>query len=246
MLSPKGNIKGGIRLHVMLNQVSKTFSKENNTPLNVFNDIQLSIQEGEFIALLGPSGCGKSTLLSMIAGLDQPSSGTVLIDKKQVQGPGNDKSMVFQEPALFPWLTVINNIMFPLRKKLNKKERLHLAHYYLQMVHLSKFSDHYPHELSGGMQQRVAIARALAMDTKLLLMDEPFGALDEQTRLILQDELEDIWLRTRKTIIFVKHSIREAIRLYYRFILLVVISRYIFVYFIFNILRLRLLYVLVK
>lgn len=220
MLSPKDNIKGGIRLHVMLNQVSKTFSKENNTPLNVFNDIQLSIQEGEFIALLGPSGCGKSTLLSMIAGLDQPSSGTVLIDKKQVQGPGNDKSMVFQEPALFPWLTVINNIMFPLRKKLNKKERLHLAHHYLQMVHLSKFSDHYPHELSGGMQQRVAIARALAMDTKLLLMDEPFGALDEQTRLILQDELEDIWLRTRKTIIFVTHSIREAIRLSDRIILM--------------------------
>src|SRR5690625_6859464 len=106
--------------------------------------------------------------------MNHPSAVTVLIDKKQIQEPANDKSMIFQVPALFPWLTVINNIMFPLRKKLNKKERLHLAHHYLQMVHLSKFSDHYPHELSGGMQQRVAIARALAMDKKLLLMDESF------------------------------------------------------------------------
>jgi len=220
MLSHKVRIIGGILLHVTLNQVSKSFSKENNKPLNVFHDIQLSIQEGEFIALLGPSGCGKSTLLSMIAGLDQPSSGTVLIDQKPVQGPGNDKSMVFQEPALFPWLTVIDNIMFPLRKGMNKKERLQVAQHYLQMVHLSKFSDHYPHELSGGMQQRVAIARALAMDTKLLLMDEPFGALDEQTRLILQDELENIWLQTHKTIIFVTHSIRESIRLSDRIILM--------------------------
>src|SRR5690625_3705028 len=127
MLSPKDNIKGGIRLHVMLNQVSKTFSKENNTPLNVFNDIQLSIQEGEFIALLGPSGCGKSTLLSMIAGLDQPSSGTVLIDKKQVQGPGNDKSMVFHETALFYWLIVFNIIILTLRITMNSYNHMYIA-----------------------------------------------------------------------------------------------------------------------
>lgn len=207
-------------MHVILNQVSKTFSKESETPLHVFSDIHISIQEGEFISLLGPSGCGKSTLLSIIAGLDQPSSGTVFVNQKQVQEAGYNKSMVFQEPALFPWLNVMDNIMFPLRKRRDKKERRHIARGYLKMVHLSKFSDRYPHELSGGMQQRVAIARALAMDTTLLLMDEPFGALDEQTRLILQDELEDIWLRTHKTIIFVTHSIREAIKLSDRIILM--------------------------
>src|SRR5690625_4483540 len=203
-----------------MNEVSKTFQQGNNPSLSVFRDINLDVKEGEFVSLLGPSGCGKSTLLSIIAGLTKPSSGTVLLDNNEIKAPGPDKSMVFQEAALFPWMTVKENISFPLRKKMNKKERAHIAADYLKMVHLSQFADHYPHELSGGMQQRVSIARALAMDAKLLLMDEPFGALDEQTRIVLQDELEDIWLRTRKTIIFVTHSIREAIRLSDRIILM--------------------------
>ena len=207
-------------MYLSINEVSKTFQQGNNPSLSVFRDINLDVKEGEFVSLLGPSGCGKSTLLSIIAGLTKPSSGTVLLDNNEIKAPGPDKSMVFQEAALFPWMTVKENISFPLRKKMNKKERAHIAADYLKMVHLSQFADHYPHELSGGMQQRVSIARALAMDAKLLLMDEPFGALDEQTRIVLQEELERIWLETKKTIIFVTHSIREAIKLSDRIIIM--------------------------
>lgn len=207
-------------MYLSIDGVSKTFQNDKNPPLSVLESINLSIEEGEFISLLGPSGCGKSTLLSIIAGLTKPSVGSVILENNKIAGPGPDKSMVFQEAALFPWMTVNENVLFPLRKKMNKKDRLRSAADYLQMVHLSKFTEHYPHELSGGMQQRVSIARALAMDAKLLLMDEPFGALDEQTRNVLQEELEKIWLDTKKTIIFVTHSIREAIKLSDRVIIM--------------------------
>lgn len=207
-------------MYLSIKDVSKTFQNGKKPPLSVFDHINLSIEAGEFVSLLGPSGCGKSTLLSIIAGLTKPSKGTILLENNEVKGPGPDKSMVFQESALFPWMTVKENVIFPLRKKVNKKERSNIAAAYLQMVQLSKFVDNYPHELSGGMQQRVSIARALAMNSKLLLMDEPFGALDEQTRIILQEELERIWLDTKKTIIFVTHSIREAIKLSDRVIIM--------------------------
>ncbi len=204
---------GHYRVELHVDGVSKQFQKKQNEPLLVLNNIQLTINEGEFVSLLGPSGCGKSTLLSLIAGLQTPTSGSIFLDKNNIIGPDPNRGMVFQEAALFPWLSVKENVMFPLRKKFAKQEQSQIANKYLQMVQLSKFPDHYPHELSGGMQQRVAIARVLAMNPQILLMDEPFAALDEQTRSVLQDEVEKIWLETKKTVIFVTHSIREAIKL---------------------------------
>lgn len=200
-------------MKLQINHISKEFEQRNKESQLVLDDIKLTIQTGEFVSLLGPSGCGKSSLLSIIAGLMKPSAGNLFLGGKEIITPGPDKGVVFQQAALFPWLTVRENIMFPLRKRHSKKEQRAIADDYLQMVQLSHFPNHYPHELSGGMQQRVAIARVLAMDPQLLLMDEPFGALDEQTRNILQQELEDIWQETAKTIVFVTHSIREAIKL---------------------------------
>ncbi len=201
-------------------QVGKTFTK-NQKDLEVLFNINLRVPEGEFISLLGPSGCGKSTLLNMVAGLDKPSSGTITISGKHVTGPGTDRVVVFQEAALFPWLTVLDNVCFGLKRLgLSKTETKQKASMTLKKVHLSKFLQAYPHELSGGMRQRVAIARALVMDPQILLMDEPFGALDEQTRLMLQKELEDIYLETKKTILFVTHNIREAVLLSDRIIVL--------------------------
>ncbi|SFB12333.1 NitT/TauT family transport system ATP-binding protein [Lentibacillus halodurans] len=207
-------------MYLDINKVTKSFQRKDEQPLQALKHINLQISEGEFISLLGPSGCGKSTLLSMMAGLSMPSSGSISLDNKEITEPGPDKSMVFQEPALFPWMSVKENVTFPLRKRVNKQEQEKKAVHYLKMVHLSQFTGNYPHELSGGMQQRVSIARALAMDSKLLLMDEPFGALDEQTRHVLQEEVEKIWLDTKKTIVFVTHSIREAIKLSDRVIIM--------------------------
>jgi len=200
--------------------LTKQFTQKNNTPVTVLDQIELTIEKGEFVSLLGPSGCGKSTLLSLIAGLQQPTKGTIQLGETLVKKPSPDKGVVFQEAALFPWLNVWENVAYPLRKKMNKKERKEQAKFFLQKVQLGKFLDHYPHELSGGMQQRVAIARVLAMNPELLLMDEPFGALDEQTRNVLQQELERIWLGTNKTVVFVTHSIREAIKLSDRIIIM--------------------------
>ncbi|GGJ87639.1 nitrate/sulfonate/bicarbonate ABC transporter ATP-binding protein [Lentibacillus kapialis] len=207
-------------MYLDINNISKSFQRKDEEPLQALENINMEINEGEFISLLGPSGCGKSTLLSMIAGLSKPSSGSVYLENEKVTKPGPDKSMVFQEPALFPWMPVKENVTFPLRKKMGKQKQDQAAADYLKMVHLSQFAENYPHELSGGMQQRVAIARALAMDSGLLLMDEPFGALDEQTRQVLQDEVENIWMNTQKTIVFVTHSIREAIKLSDRVIIM--------------------------
>jgi NitT/TauT family transport system ATP-binding protein len=204
-------------LHI--NQVNKHFGNQNNEN-TVLSDINLKINEGEFVSILGPSGCGKSTLLSIVAGLTKPSSGEVILNGEKITKPGRDRGMVFQQAALFPWMTVEENVMFALRKDMNKKEAREMAHRFLKMVQLSNYTKHSPHELSGGMQQRVAIARALSMNPKVLLMDEPFGALDEQTRSRLHHELEKIWLETRKTILFVTHSIRESIKLSDRIIVM--------------------------
>ncbi len=173
--------------------------------------VDLSVAEGEFVCLVGPSGCGKSTLLNVVAGLEEGTAGRVRVNGREISGAGADRGMVFQEAALFPWLNVLQNIEFPLRRLgIPRAERRDRALHFLRMVHLSKFAGAYVHELSGGMRQRVAIARALAMDPKILLMDEPFAALDAQTRDILHEELQQIWQETRKTILFVTHNVREA------------------------------------
>lgn len=207
--------------HVTIKHVEKTFAnKEEKTTFTVFNDINLTIKKGEFLSLLGPSGCGKSTLLNIIAGLDSATNGIVQIGSKAINGPGSDRGVVFQEAALMPWLTVFENVIFGLKKKMKKDQAEKKALEYLKLVHLSKFIRSYPHELSGGMKQRVAIARALAMDPEILLMDEPFGALDEQTRSMLHKEVQFIWEQTGKTIIFVTHNIRESIILSDRIIMM--------------------------
>jgi NitT/TauT family transport system ATP-binding protein len=177
-------------------------------------NIDLRIEEGEFICLLGPSGCGKSTLLKIIAGLIPATSGRIAINGEPVSGPGPERAVVFQDYALFPWMTVRDNVEFGLEaRKLPVAERHEISSRLLKVVGLSDFADRFPHHLSGGMKQRVSIARALAVDPSLLLMDEPFGALDAQTRHVLQDELLRIWREYRKTVVFVTHSIEEAIYL---------------------------------
>jgi len=205
---------------IEINNVQKQYSDKNNMPIAVLKDIDLTVEKGEFVSILGPSGCGKSTLLSIVAGLTKASSGEILVNKTKVKKPGKDRGMVFQQPALFPWLNVLENVMFPLKKASPKKHAEEQAKKYLQMVQLSNYLTHYPHELSGGLQQRVAIARALVMNPDILLMDEPFGALDEQTRSRLHGQLETIWTETKKTILFVTHSISESIKLSDRIIVM--------------------------
>jgi len=197
---------------IEIKNVSKTFQQRGKAPYTAIQDVSLTIEKGEFVSLLGPSGCGKSTLLNLVAGLDKAEQGTITVNGKPCDQPGPDRVVVFQEHALFPWLTVLENVAFGLKQKgIGKAEREAIAKEHIKAVHLSKFTDRYPHELSGGMKQRAAIARALAMDSDILLMDEPFAALDEQTRLILHKDLEEIWLKTRKTILFITHNIREAV-----------------------------------
>ena len=177
-------------------------------------DINLQIEEGEFVCLLGPSGCGKSTLLKIIAGLIPATSGRIAINGRSVSSPGPERAVVFQDYALFPWMSVRDNVEFGLEaRKIPAAERREASRGLLKVVGLSDFADRFPHQLSGGMKQRVSIARALAVDPSLLLMDEPFGALDAQTRQLLQDELLRIWREYRKTVVFVTHSIEEAIYL---------------------------------
>jgi len=201
-------------MKVAITRVGKDFNQNGSGKIRALDGITLTIQEGEFACLLGPSGCGKSTLLNIIAGLDVPDRGSVTIDGEEITCAGPERGMVFQEAALFPWLTVRQNVEFGLKMAgMNKKERQEKALYYLHMVHLGRFADSYPHQLSGGMKQRVAIARALALDPKILLMDEPFAALDAQTRSILHNELQEIWSKTGKTIIFVTHNVSEAVLL---------------------------------
>jgi ABC-type nitrate/sulfonate/bicarbonate transport system ATPase subunit len=172
----------------------------------------LSVAENDFITILGPSGCGKSTLLRIVAGLDQPTAGEVRLDGRRVAGPGADRGMVFQSYTLFPWLTVLDNVCFGLRERgLPRKEQLEIAQDFIAKVGLRGFERHFPKQLSGGMQQRTALARALANGPRMLLMDEPFGALDHQTRELMQELLLGIWEGQRKTVLFVTHDIDEAV-----------------------------------
>jgi NitT/TauT family transport system ATP-binding protein len=183
--------------------------------------VSLEVHDGEFVALVGPSGCGKTTLLNLIAGFEKPDAGEVFFEGHPVTGPGPDRLVIFQEHGLFPWLTVQKNVEFGLRVLgLDKKERRARAMQYLQMVHLTKFRHSFPFQLSGGMKQRTALARALAVEPQVILMDEPFAALDPRTRDILHVELQELWLQTKKTIIFVTHSVEEALRLSDRVIVL--------------------------
>jgi NitT/TauT family transport system ATP-binding protein len=207
-------------MFIEIRNIQKQFKDKNNQPISVLKDINLEVEKGEFVSILGPSGCGKSTLLSIVAGLTAATSGEVVVNQAKVKKPGKDRGMVFQQAALFPWLNVLENVTFPLKKEMSKKQGEEQAKKYLQMVQLSNYLGHYPHELSGGMQQRVAIARALAMNPDTLLMDEPFGALDEQTRARLHGQLETIWTETKKTILFVTHSISESIKLSDRIIVM--------------------------
>lgn len=199
---------------IKMDNVSKIFNQRDGKSFQALDSVNFTIKKGEFVSLLGPSGCGKSTVLNLIAGFDKSYEGSIKVDDKGIKDPGPDRVVVFQEHGLFPWLTVLDNVAFGLKQRgMAKKERLELAREQIRAVHLSKFADRYPHELSGGMKQRAAIARALVMDPQILLMDEPFAALDEQTRLVLHQELEEIFLRTGKTILFITHNIREAVML---------------------------------
>lgn len=196
-----------------LRGVTRVFGA-NGRQVRALQPIDLSVAEGQFVSIVGPSGCGKSTLLNIIAGLDRADAGEVLLDGRPVTGPGVDRVVVFQEAALFPWLSARRNVEFGLKVAgVGPSERARAAQAGLKMVHLSRFADAFPHELSGGMRQRVAIARALALDPRVLLMDEPFAALDSQTRALLHKELELIWAETHKTVIFVTHNVREAVYL---------------------------------
>ncbi len=206
-VSDKGLPRG---IPLRIEGVSKTFPVRSGS-VEALQTVHLSVEAGEFVCLLGPSGCGKSTLLSIIAGLESASTGTVWANGRQVQGPGTDRVLLFQEAALFPWLDVEHNVEFGLRQiGTPARERRALARRFLELVHLQGFERSYVHQLSGGMRQRAAIARALALDPAILLMDEPFGALDALTRDRLHAELESIWASTRKTILFVTHNVREA------------------------------------
>ena len=196
-------------MYLQLNCVSKVF---RDTKKETLQDISLEVQKGEFICIVGPSGCGKSTLLNLVAGLDTPSSGEILLDGQPVTGPGADRVVMFQEAALYPWLNVIENVRFGLEAAgYPKQKQMEIAEKYLKMVRLWQYKDYPIHQISGGMKQRTALARALALDSKLLLMDEPFSALDKQTINILRAELEEIWEKTQKTILYVTHSVEEAI-----------------------------------
>ncbi len=200
-------------MSLKVERVGKKFVTKHKST-QTLDDVNLSFEKGEFICLLGPSGCGKSTLLNIIAGLEKPSEGKIYLNNKEINGVGVDRAVMFQESALFPWLRVIDNVEFGMKiAGVPKEERREKALHYLKMVHLTKFQNSFIHELSGGMRQRVALARALTLDSEVLLMDEPFAALDSQTKSMLQLELQKVWWETKKTIIFVTHSVEEAVLL---------------------------------
>jgi NitT/TauT family transport system ATP-binding protein len=201
------------RTKLVANNLVKRFGEGAST-VTALDGLDLSVAEGEFVCILGPSGCGKSTLLFMVAGLEQPTSGEISVDGKPVTGPGRERGMLFQQFALFPWRTARQNIEFGLEiQSIGKAARWELTKHWLALMKLSEFANLYPHQLSGGMQQRIAIARLLINDPEVLLMDEPFAALDAQTRSLLGEELVRVWQRTRRTVLFVTHSVDEAVYL---------------------------------
>lgn len=200
-------------MSIEVKDINKSF-KTNKKNLEVLKDINLHIDNGKFVCLLGPSGCGKTTLLRLIAGLDKPTSGEIIADGEVVKKPSGDRAVIFQQYSLFPWLSVIDNVMFGLNlNNKSKEENLKHAETYLERVGLSEFKDAYPHELSGGMKQRVAIIRSLLNHAPILLMDEPFSALDMQNRHKLQKQLIGVWKRFENTIVFVTHDVDEAVYL---------------------------------
>src|SRR5215211_4331024 len=199
---------------IAIDKVSHIYRPPRGKPVLALEDVSLEVQQREFLALLGPSGCGKSTLLYLIGGFLPIEKGTITVNGEPVKAPGPDRGIVFQHFALFPWKTVRDNILYGLeRQTMPKAERLERAQHFIDLVGLSGFEDSFPSQLSGGMKQRTALARTLAFDPKILLMDEPFGALDAQTRSLMQSELLGIWQRTPKTVIFVTHDVQEAVYL---------------------------------
>ncbi|MCL4514188.1 MAG: ABC transporter ATP-binding protein [Firmicutes bacterium] len=200
-------------MKLLVKDVIKSFATGDRV-VDTLDNVNLKVEKGEFVTIVGPSGCGKSTLLSIIAGLEKPTDGKIYVDGREVAGPGPDRLVMFQESALFPWLNVLQNVEFGLKVSgVDKRSRREIARHYLKMVYLSRFESAYIHQLSGGMKQRVALARALALNPDILLMDEPFAALDSQTRSLLHAELETIWEETGKTIVFVTHNVEEAVTL---------------------------------
>ena len=218
MAGNNSGVNAPVKVHI--DHVVKKFNGRNGEMV-ALNGVDLDIHENEFVCVVGPSGCGKSTLLNIIGGLESPTEGQVLVDGKPVQGPGPDRGIVFQQYALFPWLTVEKNVQFGLKLQgKSNEEAEEIAHKYLKMVDLEGFAKSYPKELSGGMKQRVAIARAYAVNPKVLLMDEPFGALDAQTRTQLQQELLNTWEKEQKTCFFITHDVEEAIILAQRVVVM--------------------------
>jgi NitT/TauT family transport system ATP-binding protein len=202
------------RPQIVIDGVSHVYRPPRGRAVTALEDVSLEVREREFLALLGPSGCGKSTLLYLVGGFMPIETGKILVGDAPVAGPGPDRGIVFQHFALFPWKTVRGNVLYGLeRQNMPREERERRAHSFIDLVGLSGFEDSYPSQLSGGMKQRTALARTLAFDPQILLMDEPFGALDAQTRHLMQSELLDIWHKTRKTVIFVTHDVQEAVYL---------------------------------
>jgi NitT/TauT family transport system ATP-binding protein len=201
-----------------VNNLDKAFVGDGRT-VTAIDKLTLSIEEHEFVSIVGPSGCGKSTFLHIVGGFEPATGGDLRLNGRPIGPPGPDRGMMFQDLSLFPWLTAVQNVAWPLEMKgMAKAERLAKAREYLDLVHLARYADFYPGQLSGGMKQRVALARLFALDPEVLLMDEPFGALDSQTRELLQEELQSVWRRTRKTALFVTHDIDESIYLATRLI----------------------------
>ena len=207
--------------HIVIDRVSHEYRPARGRPVLALDDVSLAVGEREFVALLGPSGCGKSTLLYLVGGFLPVERGRILVEDRPVAGPGPDRGVVFQHFALFPWKTVLQNVLYGLEKQnIAREERIHRARNFIELVGLAGFEDSYPSQLSGGMKQRAAIARTLAVDPHVLLMDEPFGALDAQTRRLMQGELLGIWQRSRKTVIFVTHDVQEAVFLAERIVVM--------------------------
>ena len=198
--------------HIVIDRVSHQYRPARNRPVLALDNVSLAVGDREFVALLGPSGCGKSTLLYLVGGFLPVETGAILVEDRPVAGPGPDRGIVFQHFALFPWKTVLQNVLYGLEKQgMPRDERVRRAREFIELVGLGGFEDSYPAQLSGGMKQRAAIARTLAIDPQILLMDEPFGALDAQTRRLMQGELLGIWQRSRKTVVFVTHDVQEAV-----------------------------------